>query len=307
MFIERIYYVKVRVRKEMREYRIGSVMRDLRKMEGLTQQELSRDICTQAQISKIENGEEYPSSITLYKISKRLGVDVNYFFDSVESPRLDYVDAVQSLIRQYIRQRDYDAIHNIIVKEKESPLFQNPLNKQFLMWHEGICVYYIHHNKEDALSKMYQAIELTKQSATFYKEREIEILNSIGIILYEEKEYEQALDTYQTALKSLNELPQTKDENIKIRILNALAKTLGDMSNYDESLIYSNRGIDLCISNESMYLFGELHYQAGESLIKLGKIEQGKEYMEKSMTIFTLQRNERFVKLVEKELEALFV
>ncbi|MEI2448754.1 hypothetical protein [Priestia megaterium] len=79
------------------------------------------------------------------------------------------------------------------------------------------------------------------------------------------------------------------------------------MSNYDESLIYSNRGIDLCISNESMYLFGELHYQAGESLIKLGKIEQGKEYMEKSMTIFTLQRNERFVKLVEKELEALFV
>ncbi|MEH7473763.1 transcriptional regulator, partial [Priestia megaterium] len=59
--------------------------------------------------------------------------------------------------------------------------------------------------------------------------------------------------------------------------------------------------------NESMYLFGELHYQAGESLIKLGKIEQGKEYMEKSMTIFTLQRNERFVKLVEKELEALFV
>ncbi|MCG0040911.1 hypothetical protein LV454_28380, partial [Escherichia coli] len=98
------------------------------------------------------------------------------------------------------------------------------------------------HNKEDALSKMYQAIELTKQSATFYKEREIEILNSIGIILYEEKEYEQALDTYQIALKSLNELPQTKDENIKIRILNALAKTLGDMSNYDESLIYSNRG-----------------------------------------------------------------
>ena len=97
------------------------------------------------------------------------------------------------------------------------------------------------------------------------------------------------------------------NENIKIRILNALAKTLGDMSNYDESLIYSNRGIDLCISNESMYLFGELHYQAGESLIKLGKIEQGKEYMEKSMTIFTLQRNERFVKLVEKELEALFV
>lgn len=79
MFIERIYYVKVRVRKEMREYRIGSVMRDLRKMAGLTQQELSRDICTQAQISKIENGEEYPSSITLYKISKRLGVDVNYF------------------------------------------------------------------------------------------------------------------------------------------------------------------------------------------------------------------------------------
>lgn len=34
----------------------------------------------------------------------------------------------------------------------------------------------------------------------------------------------------------------------------------GDMSNYDELLIYSNWGIDLCISNELMYLFGEFYY-----------------------------------------------
>ncbi|TYR80904.1 helix-turn-helix domain-containing protein [Priestia megaterium] len=291
----------------MREYRIGSVMRELRKMAGLTQQELSKDICTQAQISKIENGEEYPSSITLYKISKRLGVDVNYFFDTVESPRLDYVDAVKSLIRQYIRQRDYESIDHIIRKEKKSPLFQNPVNKQFLAWHEGICMYHLNKNKEQALEKLYEAIDYTRQSKTFYKEREIEILNSIAIIYHEEKQFQESAELYKQALKHLNSLPQVRQENIKIRILYGLSKTLADMDQYEESITYSSRGIDLCISNESMYLFGELHYQTGESLIKLGKIEAGKDYLEKSVMIFNLQRNDKFVDLVKSEIQELLV
>ncbi|MBN8253285.1 helix-turn-helix transcriptional regulator [Priestia flexa] len=291
----------------MREYRIGRVMRELRKMAELTQQELAKDICTQAQISKIENGEEYPSSITLYKLSKRLGVDVNYFFDTVESPRLDYVDAVKSLIRQYIRQRDYEAIDHIIKKEKESPLFQTTLNKQFLTWHEGICTYYLHKQKEKAFSLLYEAIDYTKQSKTFYKEKEIEILNSVAIIYHEEKEYENAEELYRQALKHITALPQIRQEMLKVRILYGLSKTLADMKQYEESITYSSRGIDLCITNESMYLFGELHYQTGENLIKLGRVKQGKEYLEKSVHIFQLQRNEKFTELVKSEINELFV
>ncbi len=69
----------------------GQVMKDeiakrvqrLRKDAAMTQMELSRGICTQAQISNIEKGHLNPSSLTLFQISQKLNVDMNYFFCSL--------------------------------------------------------------------------------------------------------------------------------------------------------------------------------------------------------------------------------
>jgi transcriptional regulator with XRE-family HTH domain len=285
--------------------RIGSIIRELRKMIGLSQKELAEGICTQAQISKLENGDEYPYSITLYEISKRLGVDMNYFFHSIETPRLDYVEEVKHLIRQYIRKRDYDSVALIIERERTSPLFQTLANKQFLLWHEGICDYYVYKNKERSLHKLREAIKLTQTSDSYYKEREIEVLNSIAIIHDEEKEFEKAIGMYRTALTQLKYLPQVKDEKIKIRILYGLARTLTEMGQYKESLTYSERGIHLCISCESLYLFGELHYQSGCNLIKLGQKESGTRYLEKAVLIFELEKNEKFAALVRQQMKKL--
>ncbi|MFC3884600.1 helix-turn-helix domain-containing protein [Bacillus songklensis] len=287
------------------QVRIGSIIRELRKMVGLSQKELAQGICTQAQISKLENGDEYPYSITLYEISKRLGVDMNYFFDIIETPRLDYVAEVKNLIRQYIRKRDYDSVAHIVQREKESPLFQTPANKQFLMWHEGICDYYVYKNKDKSLSKLYEAITLTQTSHSYYKEREIEVLNSVAIIHNEEKEFGRAVDIYKTALTQLKYLPQIKNEKIKIRILYGLSRTLTEMGEYKESLVYSERGIHLCISCESLYLFGELHYQSGCNLIKMQQKEKGTQYLEKAIFIFGLEKNEKFVALVKQQMKKL--
>lgn len=288
-----------------RHVRIGSIIRDLRKMVGLSQKELAEGICTQAQISKLENGDEYPYSITLYEISKRLGVDMNYFFHIIETPRLDYVEEVKHLIRQYIRKRDYESVAHIINREIDSPLFQTPANKQFLMWHEGICHYYVYKNKEMCLAKLHEAIKLTQTSDSYYKEREIEILNSIAIIHDEEKEFTKAVEIYRMALTQLKYLPQVKDKKIKIRILYGLARTLTEMGEFKESLMYSERGIHLCISCESLYLFGELHYQSGCNLIKMGQKEKGTSYLEKAIFIFELEKNEKFAGLVRQHMKKL--
>jgi transcriptional regulator with XRE-family HTH domain len=86
---------------------IGKTIKELRKFNGLSQTELSQGLCTQAQISKLENGTETPSSELLYFLSQRLGVDMNYFFDIKGTPRLDYVIEVQNQLRKNIRNRDY--------------------------------------------------------------------------------------------------------------------------------------------------------------------------------------------------------
>ena len=45
----------------------------------MSQSELCHGICSQSQISKIEKGIIYPSSILLYQLSERLGIG-NYIF-----------------------------------------------------------------------------------------------------------------------------------------------------------------------------------------------------------------------------------
>jgi transcriptional regulator with XRE-family HTH domain len=70
---------------------IGKKIKELRKIVGLTQSELAEEICTQALISRIEKGDIYPSATAIYQISKKLGVDVNYFFEIGTTPRLDYI------------------------------------------------------------------------------------------------------------------------------------------------------------------------------------------------------------------------
>lgn len=66
---------------------IGQSIKSLRKLAGLSQEELSKAICSQAQLSKMENKNEIPSSMVLYKLSRKLGVDMNYFFEIMETPR----------------------------------------------------------------------------------------------------------------------------------------------------------------------------------------------------------------------------
>jgi len=96
---------------------VGEKIKELRKQMGLSQKELSHNICTQAQISKIEKGEVLPLSSTLYLISKRLGVDVNYFFDIDTTPRLDYVEETFRQLKAARRNTDYHTIKQIVKAE----------------------------------------------------------------------------------------------------------------------------------------------------------------------------------------------
>lgn len=58
------------------------------------------------------------------------------------------------------------------------------------------------------------------------------------------------------------------------------------MNNYEDSLKYSNLGINYCINNEILYLFGEFYFQSGESYIKIGEIDIGTEYINRAKSIF---------------------
>ena len=286
-------------------YSFGKILESLRIYKGLTLPQLAEGICSEEDMIQFEKEEKYPTIDQLYMIAMKLNVELNHFFDIASTGTYNYAIAVTELIKKYKRERDYNAINEIIKKEQGNPLFKHTSFKQFLTWHEGICIYYLNDDKERSVALLYEALDLTNSERKELTEREIEILTSVAIIEKDCGNLEASVEVFRESLNNLTKLPQVVDSKIWLRILYGLAQALSKLEKYEESLIYCSKGIDNCIYEENMYLFGELHYQTGMNYIKVGKLEEGKEYLEKAVLIFNLQQNDKFASLVIKEMENL--
>ncbi len=186
-------------------YAVGKKIKELRKNIGLSQEELAEGICTQAQISKIEKGIVFPYASTLYLISQKLGVDVNYFFDIGMTPRLDYVQEVSHQLKKARRTFNYDEIKQIVKAEELNPLFlQNNANLQILKWHKGIYEYELDKNVKKAIDTLSEAINLTHKNNKVYSERELEIFISIGIFYFNE-DLNRAEEVFQEIMEGIKQ------------------------------------------------------------------------------------------------------
>ncbi|MGN7179133.1 helix-turn-helix domain-containing protein [Paenibacillus sp. FSL R5-0490] len=283
---------------------IGQRIRELRKLMNLSQGELAKGICTQAQISKIEKGDVYPYASTLYLISERLGVDVNYFFDIGTTPRLDYVQEVLRQLTLARRNSDYREMEQIVKTEEKNPLFQqNNKNFQVLLWHKGICQYMLHKDSKAAIDILSKAIALTHYTDKVWSEREIEVLLSIGSVYFEEMDYKKSLKVYFEAKEYLHQLPFINDHTLLCRLYYNIARSLTRLEKYSDSIKYCREAVRWCIEKDNLYLLGELHYHIGYNYEIQGKFQKARECMQKSLIIFELQEDEKYVNFINSKIQ----
>lgn len=282
---------------------VGEKIKELRKQMGLSQKELSHNICTQAQISKIEKGEVLPLSSTLYLISRRLGVDVNYFFDIGTTPRLDYVEETFRQLKAARRNTDYHTIKQIVKAEEKNPLFtHHKKNYQLLLWHKAIYVFEIDRDFNRAVKLINEAIELTFD--TVFTEREIEIFISKGIFHYEEGFIDDSLTIYEQAFKAINQLPYLKDDTIKSRLYFNIAKSLTDQFMFDASITYCKEGIDWAIQQDNLYLLAHFHYHIGYNYELQKNFDLAIPYMQDALMIFQLVKDHRYTDYIEGKIRS---
>ncbi|WP_047984394.1 helix-turn-helix domain-containing protein [Ornithinibacillus californiensis] len=285
----------------MNWYKFGDILNSIRLSVNMTQKELAEGICTQAQISKLENGHELPSSITIYQIAKKLGVDVEYFFKQIEFERFDYIEDVEFITRKHIRNKNYKELYEIVNNELDTPLVKgNKEYEQFLLWHQGICIYYIDSNKSKAIETLEKALNITRtKDYDFYNEREIEIINSIAIIYNEEGDFLTSLRFFDNAIYNIDKLPILKDFTIHLRLLYGASKTTLSMNLLNDSLKYCEVGIEICKKNESLYLLGELYYQKARCLKRLKETQAGA-FFEKAIRIFNIEEKKEYEEVVRE-------
>ena len=210
-------------------YSFGKILESLRIYKGLTLPQLAEGICSEEDMIQFEKEEKYPTIDQLYMIAMKLNVELNHFFDIASTGTYNYAIAVTELIKKYKRERDYNAINEIIKKEQGNPLFKHTSFKQFLTWHEGICIYYLNDDKERSVALLYEALDLTNSERKELTEREIEILTSVAIIEKDCGNLEASVEVFRESLNNLTKLPQVVDSKIWLRILYGLAQALSKL------------------------------------------------------------------------------
>ncbi|EJR92254.1 MULTISPECIES: helix-turn-helix domain-containing protein [Bacillus cereus group] len=282
---------------------LGITIKELRIKKNISQSDLCHGICSQSQISKIEKGVIYPSSILLYQLSERLGVDPNNIFALTQNKKLKYTENVKYVMRDCIRQHQYKDLYEIVTREKYTKNFQTKEDKQFLLWHEAIAIYCVNNSTKVALTLLNNALKLTVTNIDFLSEREIDILHTMAILHAENKEYKKSITILKRCLNNFNKLDFPRDKEIKLKIIYNLAKNLSYTYQYEEAIKYIDKGIQLAINLNTFYLLGELYYGKGSNLLKLKQYneEDVANNMKKSLFIFELTKNEKKLQIIKEE------
>ncbi len=285
---------------------IGKKIKELRNIAGLTQGELAEGICTQALISRIEKGAVDPSADVLYRISTRLGVDVNYFFEIGSTPRLDYIREVERQLRKLRGKLLYEDIMDIVKAEEKNPLFMNDAyNKQLLLWHRGIYAQEVENDGDKAYALMEEALMLTYDQKRAMSEREMTISISLGIIEFSRCHYEEALKMYDKVGQSIRLAVYLHDKSIKTRLYYNIARVFTRQGRYKESIEYCKEALKWNIKVENLYGFAHLNYHIGYNLELQGLWEEALPYLNKAEMLFRIQGNQKLVSFIHSKKEEL--
>lgn len=283
---------------------VGDKIKRLRKSLKISQNALAFGICDQSEISRIENNKFKPSFHVLKSVSDRLGVDVDFFLEH-DQDRGDYVKDVKNELYKARRNRDYEEMDEIIKLESKNPLFQDGENRDFLGWNKGIVLYELSKKKDEAVEIMLSCLS-EKNLDNLYKELDINILNSISIVYWWEKEPEKAKYYLEKAYNITNKLLDASNLRVNLKVMYTLSKIYTDLLEFENSLDLCKQGINLCRNKEDMFLFGEFHYQAGRNYLKLNDGEMGLEFMEKAKHLFEFAGDEgkgKIAKIIADEIK----
>ncbi|WP_439020415.1 helix-turn-helix domain-containing protein [Bacillus thuringiensis] len=283
---------------------LGITIKELRIKKNMSQSELCHGICSQSQISKIEKGMIYPSSILLYQLSERLGIDPNNIFALTQNKKIKYVENVKYVIKDCLKQKQYKELYEIVKKEKNLNNFQAKEEKQFLIWHEAIAIFVVDESIKTALDLLNHALKLTLTNSDFLSEREIDIMQTMAIFHGENKEYEKSINILRRCLTNFNKLDFPRDKEIKLKIMLNLAKCLDLTYQHEEAIKYLDKGIKLAINLNTLYLLGELYYLKSQYLLKVKQHneEDVLNNMKKALFIFELTEKEHYIQMIKDEL-----
>ncbi|MFS7398058.1 helix-turn-helix domain-containing protein [Carnobacterium maltaromaticum] len=272
--------------------KFGEEIKKKRLEKGLTQKELSENICTQATVSNLENGASVPTISILLKLADRLNMEFADIYEYTVESKDGYNQTfkkVRELCSKVKHKEAYEFLTSSIDFDKIDTIYDRKQYCYFM----GITSLMGQENPSDAI--YYFNLVLTSESDTSLDFLDVSATNGIGIAYYIQKENEKALTYFEKSLEQLDELftliDTIKESQEIAKIYYNTAKFYSEIGEYSKALNLAELGIKL-LKNENLgYNLDLLLYEKAFNLMKLGEKEESEKFYLFAMVMADFNNN----------------
>ncbi|WP_157964495.1 helix-turn-helix domain-containing protein [Exiguobacterium flavidum] len=275
---------------------VGNEIKNLRKARGMTQKELCEGICSQAEISKIENGKNSPTVDLLQMIAKRLRVSLSHLFQDQY-----FSELFMTIDRKYsgmARRGEFTAI----VEEASAEKGKTDRKEINLLLDYYLIITSRKLGNVDTRSCASLLSRLTTNEDVWYESPKAFTKIKMGIAnLYaEQEEYNHSKKVYESLLEMDYDTGDLR--RLRLKIIYNFGQIMYSAGNYQKGLELAEEGIEESLVLADSSQLAHFYYQRA-CLFEELKInpEQMKDDFTASYALFRAFRLIPYAKMMEQE------
>jgi len=256
---------------------LGRTIRTLRQRRGMSQSELAEGICTQSEISRIENDLVLPQLNTLKKIAARLGVTLYELSEGSEesSQRLETLRR----IHRYIRQQKWQELLTLLDEEEQTAASREPFFRATLNWARAVAVMEAEDKPHRAISLLHNLLH-KMVPLTLALQGQVEM--TLGDALLRTAQPEEARHILELAFQRMESAPSQYEPWVPVRTAYLLSLAHWQLNQAPKSLYWVETALELADAHDLRYLVGHAHLQAAIILAHTGRPSDALRHLEKA-------------------------
>ncbi|MCR4610264.1 MAG: helix-turn-helix domain-containing protein [Lachnospiraceae bacterium] len=264
----------------MKKAKIGEVVKQCRLSNGFTQEELCSGICSISTLSRIENGQQYPSRSVFTLLFEKMGEEEILYDDYMG----DYDYEIYNLsykVTTCLKRCDYPKAENYLNKlrfiigdtsdvEEKGRYIYKFIELLFASYEwtsserkkDKIEISQYGYYLYEEIRKMFEKcmdLDYNRGNANLDK-MEIRMLNFMGYAKFLQEDYKSAIDIW---VRLLNGYRDKDDDGVgfveeRASLYCNISAALSALGLYDEAKAFSDKGIRLCFDGGSLRLVNRL-------------------------------------------------
>lgn len=276
---------------------LASRLRSRRLELGLSQADLAEGICEQGQISRIEKGKYNPGAELLYRLSLKLNVPMNYFFDESIVKEDSIIQNFKTLSNKLLVDRDYESLKYLYELEIEKKQ-KLPLSDQlYLSWIESIILFHQDNKKDIAIKKLESVISNISQHESDY----FKFVNSLSnfYLLNGDKSNSEKLYDIIISKISTSNISNIDNLELLIKVRYNHCRYLWLENRTDDAISEIIETIDICKTFNHNYLLADLYCLLGNVSEVFSEKEEVKEYFLYAKSMYDIFDNKKMSLVIE--------